>query len=246
MNLLLPLTSFISTIKAVPNCGFSDTFLIKEPINTVSNLFYFMAGFRLLQEYRHHNIKHPYIKLLILLSFATGVGSTIHHAIPTDFTLFIDGVPIYLILSIIIFLFAQLIFSLSFRLSLFIAVLYAVVLALASPYLPIETIPAMKFYLVHTIVFIPLILVSCVKSGQTAFQLVTSLGLFWIGMYFFFLDKPICNFSPMGTHMLWHMFSSLSFYFLTRFFIEYYKFKQSNYLPTYKHGLTGAELNIKV
>jgi len=181
-----------------------------------------------MHEYRQHGIKHPYIKLLILLSFATGLGSAIHHAIPTDFTLFLDGIPIYLIMSIIIFLFAQLIFALSFRISLFIAIFYIIILAIASPYIPIQTIPVMKFYLVHTIVFIPLIIVSFFKSGKTAFQLLGSLALFWVGLYFFFLDKPICNISPTGTHMLWHLFSSMSFYLLTRFFLEYYKNNRFN------------------
>lgn len=189
-----------------------------QPVNTISNIAFFISAYFSYQLARTYRIKNLIIRILPLIMVFAGIGSILWHGIPNLLTSFADLVPLS---ALVLVSFFFLLDKCLLNKSLVGGSLFAFVL-IELPFI-FDIFPSFNGLLPYSIALIfglSVFFVSFRKYKELAPQLVFIVLLFTIALFFRTIDHAVCSRLSIGTHSVWHILNALMFYLSIRFFVK--------------------------
>ncbi|RST88277.1 hypothetical protein EJC49_00825 [Aquibium carbonis] len=185
--------------------------LWSEPVNAISNLAFFVAGFWGLREVRRHGAG-LFAEILAWWVVAIGVGSTLFHSFANVLTVWMDVLPIAVFtLALTLFNLKRFV-GLGWVPSVLALVVFFALAGLATAALPdwvrVATngtsgyLPA----LLALTVFGALLVLRGHPAGR--YNLAAA-AILLVSAMFRSIDAEICEALPLGTHFLWHTLNGL-------------------------------------
>ena len=199
-----------------------------EPINTLTNLFFMVAGILLFVRLKKKGLLDLKGIWFSCLLFFIGVGSFAWHFQRTDFTLMADSIPIGLfILSYLYFYLVRATYKLLYRLLLFFGffIYTPLMIRLFNEFATtgffdnggLSYTIALSYFLIlqiYTYFFKPELL-------KKSLIIVV---LFFTSIVFRQIDWRLCELIGFGTHFIWHIFNSIVLFL----FVNLLYFTKSN------------------
>ncbi len=214
-----------------------DTGLFAEPVNTITNIAFFLAA-----ALAHlHQRKQPSINrdidctIFIVLVALMGLGSTLFHVFAQRWALVADVVPITIFILV----------YMNYALNRFLNLTPGVSFLLTGAYL--MTAPALAWIpggitgMNGSVSFVPAFLVLLTvglimqrRGHPGAWWLLTAAGVFAVSLTFRTIDKAVCNYTVVadhatGTHGLWHILNATLLYLLIRGAIDHGRHGEQTY-----------------
>jgi len=190
-----------------------------EPLNTLTNLFFVLAGIILIFQLKKAKaLTLPAIWLSSLL-IIIGIGSLLWHLYRSDFTLLIDLIPIAL------FIFSYLV---AYVLKVTHQVLFRILLIAGFfIYAPLITILVNRLsldflgnggapYLVSISYLAVIQLFNLWKKVPVIRQSLVIVIVFFLSLLFRQLDMVLCDQIHFGTHFIWHILNAVTLYLMIR------------------------------
>ena len=202
-----------------------------EPLNTVSNIAFFIVAFLIYRKQKIAAQSRPNwdLLILILLIVAVGTGSSLWHLLARHWALWADRVPILLFISLYFISCLARIFKLKIRTIVILFFMFHIINSMAQWYFPAGSFNGSLFY-IPTLVFLAGITLS--TSGK---KYMTIRAHYFYALLFFItaivfrtIDLPICDTISVGTHFIWHILVALTIYFLMLGLIKPTKASLSN------------------
>jgi hypothetical protein len=198
-----------------------------EPLNAVSNAAFFVAAAVAFFHWRRAGSRDTPALLLILVTVAIGIGSTIFHTVATRGAILLDIIPI----AIFIAGYLVLVWRRYLKFGLVSAIAALAIFEVVSFTLPSVTPPG---FLNRSVPYLPallmLIVVAALVQGKTRASspeaatsqwLWIAAGLFTASFFLRSIDIAVCRFFPLGTHFIWHCLNAAVLYVLLRAAIEW-------------------------
>lgn len=191
-----------------------------EPINTITNLAFMIAGIMLFIQLRKRNvldIKGVYFSTVLVI---VGLGSFVWHLYRNDLTLMLDSIPIALfVLSYLFFYIMQMNKNWVLRISLFLSFFgYVVILVRALSGIEnhwLLTNGGMQ-YLVALSFFVVLQLFNRYWNQGLIKPSLIVVMLFALSIFFRQTDLLVCEYIGFGTHFMWHILNGVVLYSFVR------------------------------
>ncbi len=187
--------------------------IFATPFNALSNLSFIFAGAALLMLAKRQDRLNYVISLLIILTFAVGIGSGLWHTFPNRVTYLLDVIPIFLFQIAFILIYAFKILKWN-KISIIVSTLLFAVITLLT---------GMSEVLNGSIAYIPTLVVLIVFglfhyfiNFNKRYILIVASVLFLIALIFRTIDLAVCSTIPIGTHFLWHIFNGAVLYLATK------------------------------
>jgi hypothetical protein len=192
--------------------------LLAEPLNTASNLAFFLASWLAWRLWRSAGSRDwPGLALIVIL-VAIGFGSTAFHASPGRITLLLDVVPI----ALFILLALGLALVRCLGTTVWVAIPLVALFAYGAPQAARELSP---FVPRGSASYVPVLAALALVAGLTAAlgrrvtdtrplsraagSLALAAAVFALSLVLRTLDRPACGVLPTGTHFLWHILNAL-------------------------------------
>jgi hypothetical protein len=199
-----------------------------EPLNAVSNAAFFVAAAAAFFHWRRAGGRDVPALLLILVTVAIGIGSTIFHTVATRGAILLDIIPI----AVFIAGYLVLVWRRYLKFGLVSAIVALGVFEIVSFTLPAVTPSA---FLNRSVPYLPALLMLIVIAGlvqgrsrhkdspeaRTSEWLWIAAGLFTASFFLRSIDIAVCRFFPLGTHFIWHCLNAAVLYVLLRAAIEW-------------------------
>ncbi len=212
-----------------------------EPLNAVSNAAFFIAAAAAFLHWRRAGGRDTPALLLILVTVAIGIGSTIFHTVATRGAILLDIIPI----AIFIAGYLVLVWRRYLKFGLASAIAALVVFEIVSFAAPVVVPPA---FLNRSVPYLPALLMLIVLAGlvqgkaeqvghrsrakprserkgspeaATSEWLWIAAGLFSASFFLRSIDIAVCRLFPFGTHFIWHCLNAAVLYVLLRAAIEW-------------------------
>jgi hypothetical protein len=181
-----------------------------EPLNTLSNAaFLISAGYVFHRQQREAVSDWP-VLILAALVVSVGIGSILFHTLANHWTLIADLGPIAVFIHA--FFFAALLRFL--KLNVWVAGLATVGLLLLSPWISVVMEPVLGASAAYTSGLIATfgVALAVPLSGRgPAPRLLLAAGFAFVtALIFRQLDHVVCDYFPIGTHFLWHVFNGIT------------------------------------
>ena len=210
--------SITELIQERPNCELQSNQLRSQPLNLITNFAFLITSYLIFRLIKNEKVKDKGIHLLFLTSILIGFGSIAHHTVPTNFTLLLDGIPIYIFLY---FGFCQILDILTEKkeLAFLLPSLYIFLNIFISLFIHLPIDSNALTPIINLFLFIPIIFIFYKRFGNKTNLFSLSLGFYALATIFFVLDEIICNQLPFGTHFLWHIFNAAAIYYFVKFII---------------------------
>lgn len=210
-------------------CERTSAALLAEPVNALTNIAFIIAAYYLIRQLRTHNIQSMPIKLLCAMVGIIGIGSAAFHVFANQLTMWMDVIPIGLFMLGYIWVFFRSVAGQSASHCLALLVLF-IALRFAMDFLP------EAWQLNGTVSYVPallyLIIMSTIANRKKLFfvtaylRLATTCFLFSATMRS--VDMLGCQWIPIGTHFIWHIFNGLVLYFVMKSLITYHKEREQS------------------
>jgi len=191
-----------------------------EPFNTITNLFFVIAGILLICQFKKSkklNVKALYLSILLIV---IGTGSFAWHLYRTNFTLLIDSIPIGIfILSYLYLYLVKTTKNFYLRIALYIGFyIYTILLSVLLENLTSTVIfgNGGLGYIIAISYFIILQVYNYLKFKIIVKKSLIISFIFLVSIFFRQIDITICNLIGIGTHFLWHILNSLVLYLFVR------------------------------
>lgn len=189
-----------------------------EPLNAVTNAAFLVAALAAFLLWRRKTPEDWPALALVVIVFATGVGSFLFHTFATRWAVMADVIPI--VLFIHGYLFVALVRFLGFRWWLSLGVVAVFFLAtpfigqLVSPFVGSSAgyVPALVAIFVVGAVY-------CRRNAVFGAQVLLTGVVFAVSLTFRTIDEPLCSQIAIGTHFLWHILNSVVLFLLLRVLI---------------------------
>jgi hypothetical protein len=199
-----------------------------EPLNAVSNAAFFVAAAAAFLHWRKAGGRDTPALLLILVTVAIGIGSTIFHTVATRGAILLDIIPI----AIFIAGYLMLAWRRYLKFGLASAIAALAVFEIISFTLPSVTPPG---FLNRSVPYLPSLLMLIGLAGMVqgtvrranspeaaiSHWLWIAAGLFTASFFLRSIDMAVCRFFPFGTHFIWHCLNAAVLYVLLRAAIEW-------------------------
>jgi hypothetical protein len=208
-----------------------------EPLNAVSNAAFFVAAAVAFFHWRRAGGRDMPALLLILVTVAIGIGSTIFHTVATRGAILLDIIPI----AVFIAGYLVLVWRRYLKFGLVSAITALAIFEVVSFTLPSVTPPG---FLNRSVPYLPallmLIVVAALVQGKTRANspeaatsqwLWIAAGLFTASFFLRSIDIAVCRFFPLGTHFIWHCLNAAVLYVLLRAAIEWPRRGASRRVP---------------
>ena len=192
-----------------------------EPVNTLTNFVIIAAAIAALLYVRRRAKSYPPdLMVLVILLFATGIGSFFWHALRTPTWLVLDWLPGVLFLVTFIFLWLRALHGPLAGLGALLFVIAASTGAMAvaraqagSMPMPASPLVIVPFFAVLLLIGAGFVLLTRRARGlSAALAAALLLGLAALAATFRSIDLLACSVVPFGTHFLWHIFLSAAAY----------------------------------
>ncbi|MDX1949593.1 MAG: hypothetical protein SFT90_03715 [Rickettsiales bacterium] len=191
----------------------------EEPLNVVSSLCFFIAGFLNF----HYYFYNPEISqkrildihILTILTFCIGVASTLFHMMPNYYTELLD--ILFIVIFINVFFFSVMIRLVGLN---WFQITICYLAFIGSTHIMISHFPnALNDSVAYlssmgTLVFVAIYLNSKRRASARQFLLASIVGI--CSLFFRIIDKGVCSVLPTGSHFLWHVCNSLLVFILLR------------------------------
>lgn len=191
-----------------------------EPLNTVSNIAFFIAAFAAWRLWRAQGGGDRFALALVVLTVLIGIGSTAFHAQPGKVTVMMDVVPIQIFILAYLFLAQRRFLDLGPLVSaagvlLFIALSVLLTRWFGPRFLAggIGYLPALAALFGFGLVLAALQAPERQAAGR---RLILAGGLFAVSLAARTLDRPFCDIWPPGLHMFWHVMNAAVLYTVMR------------------------------
>jgi hypothetical protein len=191
-----------------------------EPINTITNLAFMIAGIVLFIQLKKRNIldvKGIYFSALLVI---VGLGSFIWHLYRTDLTVMLDSIPIALfVLSYLFFYILQMTKNWFLRIGLFLSFFgYMILLTKALSGLDNQwllTNGGMQYLVALSFFVVLQIFNRYWYPGLIKPSFIVVL-LFALSIFFRQTDLLVCEYIGFGTHFMWHILNGVVLYSFVR------------------------------
>jgi ceramidase len=187
--------------------------LVGEPLNTLSNVAFFIAAWLVARDARRLRAMRADIAVLAVLSVVVGIGSIVFHMLATTWAKWLDLLPIFVFQLAFLWIYARR--ELRWR-ALPSAVLVAAFLAIA--------LYARQFEepLNGSITYAPALVTlfalglhhRAIHRGEPL--LLVAAGVFTLSLFLRTIDVAACTRFPLGTHFLWHLLNGVVLYLAVR------------------------------
>lgn len=175
---------------------------ISEPVNTVSNVAFFISAYFI------YKLSRPKLFWLVTL---IGLGSTAYHGFNNPYTLILDVLPVY----------AFILYSLYILTSQWLIPLSLVLIQIfVLRNLPVFILDIPTVHITN-LLFIWLLMIWFYKRlGKMALKLVPVVLVYGLAIAVRGFDIPICPINKFGTHFLWHILTATAVYLTTKSLVE--------------------------
>ncbi len=190
-----------------------------EPLNTLTNLFFILAGSILLGQLfkaQKKSIPGIYFSTLIII---IGLGSLSWHLYRNNFTLLIDLIPIAIfVLSFLVAYVLKVTKQLFFRILLIAGFfVYAPLITILLNSLSLEFLGNGGEAYLTTISYLAVIqLFNLWKKVPVIHQSLMIVMVFFLSLFFRQLDMVLCDQVRFGTHFIWHILNAITLYLMVR------------------------------
>jgi len=194
-----------------------------EPLNTLTNLFFILAGIVLfIQLKRERKLTFPYIWLSSFL-IMIGIGSFAWHLYRTNFTLMVDSIPIALFIVSFLVLYVR---SVSQQL-----VYRFLLIAGFFIYTPLLTVLFNNFsseflgnggsaYLASISYLAVIQLFNLWKGVPVIRKSLVIVIVFLLSLFFRQLDLVVCEQVSFGTHFIWHILNAVTLFLMVNMLVK--------------------------
>jgi hypothetical protein len=211
---------FLCSLPQPSYCERTSSGIFSEPLNLLSNLFFFGAAWFAWLKLRSSKVIHEkYLRFLVIMIAVVGGGSALFHALPNKVTLLLDAVPIYIfLLSALIFLIQHL--ARSWKWAVGLTSIFAATLIIATVYVPTSFANGSIRHLI-TFTTLAILLIWCFRRfGRISAGLIPVLGIYGLAITMRSIDQAACTTLPTGTHFVWHILNAVASYFVIVFLIR--------------------------
>lgn len=193
--------------------------LWSEPLNLFTNIAFFLAGFFALSFAKSRGQISQDVRILVLLLFAIGLGSTMFHMLATKTAMKSDVIPILLYQITFIVFYASNIMNKTVVQTCIIFVVFIGASA-AFDQIPSDILNGSASYL-PSLFFLSGFSIWHKKNIHEEKQILEIAALtFVLSLTLRSLDMALCSTFPVGTHFLWHVLNGLVLYLTTRAYIQ--------------------------
>lgn len=182
--------------------------LFAEPVNTLTNAAFLLAGWMLWRTWRLQDRNPSEAPLLIALIIAIGFGSSLFHAYATRWARVLDEVPILLFQLAFMWLYARRVIGWG-RFAATALTAGFLILALYSRQFP-EWFNGSLVYLPAMTALLALGLYHWRSRRPAPLILLWAFGALVLALCFRTLDAAVCPYVPAGVHFLWHLLVALT------------------------------------
>ncbi len=192
--------------------------LLAEPLNALTNLAFFIAGFFAVRLVKQESAMNWRSGLLVALIFAMGIGSSLFHTFATIWAMISDVLPILAFQILFIHFYAQRVIRLHCKWTIplfgFFFLLMWISMELPREWLngTLEYAPALIYVTGFGIWHLKYAL-------REKWSLLAAAGIFALSMTFRSMDMYFCEAVPVGTHFLWHCLNATVLYLSVRSYI---------------------------
>ncbi len=189
--------------------------------NIFSSFAYFIAGFSILKLVLKEDRQNNLYLILTLLFWMIGIGSILYHSVLTVPALLLDAVPVYILLSVLIFLLQQQVGThgnAPWKVTGIIVGIEGITTVV---------LPRLNSIDFNITIGIALGLVLAggsyiIKQIYSSYPKILIVGvlLYSIGALSRVFEKGVCEIIPMGTHFIWHLCAAAAFYIFARVVIQ--------------------------
>ncbi|OGY27920.1 MAG: hypothetical protein A2802_02600 [Candidatus Woykebacteria bacterium RIFCSPHIGHO2_01_FULL_43_29] len=217
--------SYLNLYASLPDRCEKAWGLISEPVDTVSNIAFFIATYLIYRLYKKYNLSGFRFNLLIILVMLIGLGSTVYHAFNNVYTALFDLLPIYFFVFYSLYSFTSFLSkSTAIRIGTPLT-LFIIQIGFRAMELPLFIFGMPTFHLFNILFILALSSWAYRRVGKMVngiFPIVISYSLGILMRYF---DLTICPINGVGTHFLWHISVAFATYYTARFFVTLSKNK---------------------
>ena len=216
--------NYLNIYSSLPqHCERSWGFL-SEPINTISNIGFFISAYLIYKSLKINKFKSIPLKSFPLLIILIGVGSILYHAINNPYTLLADQIPIFIFIVYSLYILLCFITDnkiLRYGIPLILIFLQFIILA---------NIPLFVFGMPtrHVINFLFIIIFSFMiyqKLGKTTLEIIPVLLVYGIGIFARAFELIVCSVNGIGVHFFWHFCVALATYLTVKLLVRIYILK---------------------
>jgi hypothetical protein len=181
-----------------------------EPLNTLSNAAFLVAAGVIVDRQRRNTTKDWPLLVLAMLVAAVGIGSILFHTLANHWTLIADLGPIAIFIHAFLFVALRRFLNAG----IWVAGLTTIGLILLTPWIKLIMEPVLGASAAYTsgliATFGVALAVPLLGRGRAPVLLLAGGGAFVVALAFRQLDHIVCEYLPIGTHFLWHLFNGVS------------------------------------
>jgi hypothetical protein len=188
--------------------------LFDEPVNAVTNAAFFVAAWGAWSLAKHRRVLSAELWVMIGLSVAVGVGSTLWHTFASPWAQPLDVVPILLFQLCFIWVYGRRQVGLGRAVVALAVVLYVGAALLGRQHW--EWMNGVLIYAPALLLSLAVGLYHWRVGKREPFVLLAGAGFFCLALFFRTIDLWVCPCWPLGTHFLWHVFNGVVVYLAMR------------------------------
>ncbi len=198
----------------------SLSFFTAEPLNTLTNLAFIIAGFfliKLAKERNLYNLKNFDILILCFNLFLIGIGSAIYHYYPTKTSLLADVIPISLFMHFYLVVLCVRVIGLKIWQSLIILALFIYSNYWAGANFNAQILNGTILYLPAFLTLTIMVVICFIKNHSCKNYFLATAILWLVSLVFRTIDISSCEFTQgIGTHIIWHVLNAFVLYRLVK------------------------------
>lgn len=197
-------------------CERTSASIFAEPLNALSNVAFFIAGWIAWQEYRRTPPPHddPIVVWLIVLLPIIGLGSLAFHTLATRWASWADVIPILVFMLLYLWLATQRYLAWPKGLAAIALTAFLVSTLALEALVPEEVLWGGAMYLPTVAACLFVVLAPMDVETQVRRTIALAVGLFLAGFTLRSLDGPLCPALPIGLHYFWHISNATVLYLL--------------------------------
>lgn len=190
---------------------------IVEPWNAISSLTFFAPVFYWYHKLKNRFFEYPFLTYCMPLMFLGGLGSTLYHAFrASSFLETLDVLPILILTaSLSIFLWIKILPHWWYIFLLIIP--YFLLRQLVFSHIPSGYTTNLDYLMRGITMFLPAYLLLKKMNYRDAYLLGMVVFFFTLALCFRYLDQTLAFWMYMGSHWLWHIFTSAGSFYLAEF-----------------------------
>lgn len=183
--------------------------LFAEPVNAVTNFAFIIAA--IIAFVKFDTRRFPITVTLTIILCIIGIGSLLFHTFANRITVIMDVTPI--VLFVLTYLFATNRYGVGMK---WLPALGVTALFFPYSWLAVSVISALFPWIGSSAGYAPIALLILAYSiflwrrwPIFAKDLAIGFALLAVSISFRWLDEPICNLVPLGTHFIWHILNAV-------------------------------------